>query len=122
VQQSVFPAELVSFWTTAGVSVPKAPPHNPGCVQMFAGDAPMIVGLANEMTYYLVSTKQQLALQANAGLDVRELMWYVNETLFGRTKAGEKLFVSLAEGTHTLTCLDDKGRMSSVQIKVKHIL
>jgi penicillin-binding protein 1C len=122
VQQSVFPAELASFWTTAGVSVPKAPPHNPGCVQMFAGDAPTIVGLANEMTYYLVPTKQQLALQANAGLDVRELMWYVNETLFGRTKAGEKLFVSLAEGTHTLTCLDDKGRMSAVQIKVKHIL
>lgn len=120
--RSVYPPELVSFWATAGVSVPKAPLHNPACVRLFPGDAPKIVGLANEMTYYVVSTKQKLALQANVGLDVRELIWYVNEKLFGRTRAGEKLFVSLADGNHTLTCLDDKGRMSSVQIKVKHVL
>jgi penicillin-binding protein 1C len=122
VTQNVYPPELMSFWATAGVNVPKAPRHNPACVRLFAGDAPKIVGLANEMTYYVVPEKQKLALQANAGLDVRELIWYVNEKIFGRSRAGEKLFVSLTEGNHTLTCLDDKGRMSSVQIKVKHIL
>jgi membrane carboxypeptidase/penicillin-binding protein PbpC len=71
------------------------------------------------MTYFVVSHDQQLALQASSGLEVREHMWYVDEKYLGRRKAGEKLFVAFQDGEHLLSCLDDKGRLSSVHFTVK---
>jgi penicillin-binding protein 1C len=117
-----YPPELLSFWSESGVAYRRSPPHNPACFRLFGGEGPKIAGLANEMTYYIQSIKQKLALQATSALDVKEHIWYVNEQFFARSRVGEKLFVSLKDGEHTLTCLDDKGRMSSVHIKVKYML
>jgi len=73
------------------------------------------------MTYFLVSRGQKLALQASSSLDVRQQVWYLDERYLGRHAAGQRLFVPLQAGNHTLTCLDDKGRASSVQFNVKSV-
>jgi penicillin-binding protein 1C len=117
-----YPAELLTFWQKVGKSYVPAPPHNPVCTRLFTGDGPKIVSPSDEMTYFLVSKKQRMTLEASSGVDIKEHVWYLDSEYLGRNKAGEKLFISLKGGEHTLSCLDDKGRMSSVKIRVKYVL
>jgi penicillin-binding protein 1C len=117
-----YPAELLDFWRKSGTAYAAAPPHNPRCSRLFSGDGPSIVSPSDDMTYYFVATKQKLVLQATSGVDVHEHAWYVNDTYLGKNGAGEKLFVPIAAGEHTVTCIDDRGRAASVHIKVKYVL
>lgn len=117
-----YPSELLSFWKKSGVPFAQAPPHNPACSRLFAGEGPKIISPTDEMTYFVVSPKQKVALQASSGLDVAEHIWYLDDRFVGREKPGGKLFVSLHEGDHSVTCLDDRGRMSLVHITVKNAL
>jgi penicillin-binding protein 1C len=117
-----YPSELLSFWSKTAVAYTQAPPHNPGCTRLFAGDGPKIISPTDEMTYFVVSAKQKVALQASSGLDVNEHIWYLDDSYLGRNKPGDKLFVSLRDGEHRVSCLDDKGRMSNVHIIVKQTM
>jgi len=117
-----YPPELLSFWETIGQKHAVAPPHNPECSRLFAGDGPTITSPSNEMTYYIASKKQKLVLQACSGLDVTEHIWYMDNRYLKRNRAGEKLFITPREGDHVVICLDDKGRMSKVKLTVKYIM
>ncbi len=114
-----YPGELLGYWKKSGKKYRGVPPHNVACERVFAGEGPKIVSPLSDMTYYLVSKEQVIPLQASSGGDVHEQLWYLDEQYLGRKRAGEKLFVSMHEGKHRVTCLDDKGRMSSVAIVVK---
>jgi penicillin-binding protein 1C len=114
-----YPPELLSFWAQSGIPVQQAPQHNPLCSRLFAGEGPRIISPSPAMTYYLTSEKQRMTLQATSGLDVREHVWYINNTYLARSKAGGKLFLPMTDGHHTLACLDDKGRISEVHITVR---
>jgi penicillin-binding protein 1C len=116
------PAELLSYWTAAGIAYAQAPPHNPACTRIFSGDGPLITSPSERMTYFLFSRNQKLSLQASSGLEVKEHVWYLNDRFLGKRKAGEKLLVSMAEGNHTVFCMDDHGRSSAVRITVKLVL
>jgi penicillin-binding protein 1C len=117
-----YPPELLTFWNGVGKSYRSVPPHNPACARVFAGDGPRIISPSESMTYYLVSPEQRMILLASSALDVKEHVWYLNETFLQRKKAGEKLFIDLKDGEHAIECVDDKGRMTSVKIRVKHVL
>ena len=116
-----YPPELLNFWQSTGTQAPWVPPHNPRCTRMFSGDGPTIVSPSGDMTYFFFSRSQKLGLQATSGTDVRRHVWYIDDRYLGQEKAGEKRFTSLSEGDHTVSCLDDKGRMSSVKIKVRYV-
>jgi penicillin-binding protein 1C len=117
-----YPPDLLAFWKKNGVAYELPPPHNPLCTRVLSGDGPAITSPSDNMTYYLVSQSQKLALQATAGLDVKEIAWYLNDRYIGRKNSTEKLFVALSGGDHTVTCMDDKGRVSKVHITVKVVL
>jgi penicillin-binding protein 1C len=114
-----YPPELLSFLEKTGTPYVHAPLHNPLCTRLFEGEGPRIQSPTDEMTYFVLSDRQRLVLQAASGLDVREHFWYVDDRYFGRRKAGEKVFVRLPEGLHALSCQDDKGRISSIHITIK---
>jgi penicillin-binding protein 1C len=117
-----YPPELLDFWRKSGTPYDAAPPHFPLCSRLYTGDGPSIVSPSDDMTYFFVAKKQKLVLQATSGVDVREHAWYVNETYLGKKRAGEKIFIPIAAGEHTVTCIDDRGRATSVHIKVKYVL
>jgi penicillin-binding protein 1C len=117
-----YPSELLSFWWKTGVAFQQTPKHNPSCSRLFSGDGPKIVSPTDEMTYFVVSPKQKVTLQASSGLEVNEHIWYLDDAYLGRNRPGDKLFVSLHGGEHRVSCLDDKGRISSVHITVKQAL
>jgi penicillin-binding protein 1C len=116
-----YPPELLNYWDQIGMKHETIPPHNPKCSIVFSGTGPKIVSPSDAMTYYLASPKQQIALQASSGLDVQDHLWYVDDRFIRREKASKKLFVPLSAGSHTISCVDDRGRMSSIQIKINFI-
>ena len=117
-----YPPELLTFWSKTGVAFQQAPPHNPACTRLFSGDGPTIVSPTDDMTYFVVSPKQKLTLQASSSLDVSTQVWYLDDVFYRRIRPGDRLFVFLNEGEHRVSCLDDKGRMSSVHITIKQAL
>ena len=117
-----YPAELLPFLEKTGLVYVTLPPHNPKCTQVFAGNGPTIISPSNEMTYFFLSAKQEITLQATAGIDVKENNWYVDDQFLKREKVSKQLFISLSSGDHTISCVDDKGRTSSVKITVKYAL
>jgi penicillin-binding protein 1C len=117
-----YPAELLHFWKIHGLKQDAAPPHNTDCVRVFAGDGPTILSPTDGMTYFLVARGQKFLLQAGSGVDVRRHRWYVDDHYQGTKQPGEKIFLALGAGTHAVTCLDDRGRLSTVTIAVKNAL
>jgi penicillin-binding protein 1C len=117
-----YPAELVSFWRSSGQSFTHIPSHNPACTQTFAGEGPKIVSPSQDMTYFIVSSAQKITLRASSPADIAEHIWYVDNRYLAREKASDRLFISMSDGEHTVTCMDDRGRLSTVRIRVKHVL
>jgi penicillin-binding protein 1C len=116
-----YPKELLNYWKKIGRSYSLAPPHNPSCERLFAGEGPKIISPTNGMAYLVTSDDQKITFQASSSVDVREQYWYLNNTYLGRFKAGEKIFKGLANGQYTASCLDDKGRISTIKFLVNHL-
>jgi len=122
VTREEYPPALIDFWRKSGTACTEAPPHNPRCTRLFAGEGPTIVSPSDNMTYFLAIKNRMLVFQAASGIDVGGHAWYLNDTYLGRNRAGEKLFVPITGGDYTVTCVDDRGRASSVHISVRCIL
>jgi penicillin-binding protein 1C len=114
--------ELMHFWQAAGIRHEVPPPHNPACPRVFPGDGPAIVSPTRETTYFLVHPGQELALLAGSAGDVRAHSWYLDDRFLGSRPPGDKFFVTVAEGIHAITCVDDHGRATKIQITVKSAL
>ncbi len=117
-----YPPELVHFWKSHGVHRTLAPPHNPACTRVFAGEGPTILSPSEGMTYFLTAQDQQIVLQAGSSVDVQDHRWYVDDRYLGKKRPGEKIFVVLTEGAHRVSCMDDRGRLSSVSLTVRNAL
>jgi penicillin-binding protein 1C len=113
-----YPPELLSFWNSIGKTYTTIPQHNPNCTRLFSGEGPKILSPSQDMTYYLFSASQKLTLQAASNRDVNEQIWYLDEQYLARNKPNERLFVNIKNGEHLVSCIDNKGRMTSIKIKI----
>ncbi len=113
-----YPAELITFWQQSGKQLRIAPRHNPHCDRYFGGSGPHILNPSKETTYFLVSNTQKIPFQASSGVDIREHVWYIDSKYFGRKKSGDKFFLQLNAGSHSVSCADEKGRMSTIKFYV----
>ena len=116
-----YPPEYLSFMEINGRSFTYVPPHNPACERVFGGKGPQITSPTNDMTYLLISDEQTIALTASSGVDVKEFHWYVDNKYIARKEKQAKIFFRLNDGRHSITCVDDKGRSSTVTIAVRHL-
>jgi len=114
--------ELAAFYDLNHIDYDKLPPHNPDCSRTFGGQAPVITSLTNGMTYLVIDKEQQqLQLSCNAANDVHKVYWYINNKFFTSTKSGEKSFFIPDNSVIKISCTDDKGRNSNIEIKVRFI-
>jgi penicillin-binding protein 1C len=116
-----YPPEVLLFWRHQGVRRDVVPQHNPECATIASGEGPRILSPTDNMTYYLDPRAGGVPFQAGSGADVREHRWYLDRAFLGTRKPGDKLFVNLNAGEHTIACLDDRGRMSSVRVTIVSI-
>ncbi len=117
-----YPRELRTYWDNIGITYNVPPPHNPFCTQVHTVEGPTIVSPSADMTYFLLARNQQMVLRASSPVEVTKHMWYVDDRYVGRYRAGEKVFITLHDGNHTISCLDDRGGMSTVSITIRQVL
>ena len=100
----------------------KIPPHNEHCERFAEGDAPKIIHPVNGLDYYINrSDSTELMLKAQSSNDIQQVFWYVNNKLIGSCKANESIYIHPPSGKVKISCSDDKGRNSNIQILVNDV-
>ncbi|GLU51065.1 penicillin-binding protein 1C [Dyadobacter frigoris] len=114
--------ELIAYYESKKIPYQKSPPHNPFCERVFREGAPLITSPNDGSEYFIQTAEpQQIQLSCQTGNDVQEVFWYVNDKLVKRSAPHEAVFINPPVGRVKISCSDDKGRNSDVQIVVKKI-
>lgn len=110
---------LIAFYEEEQIPYSKIPLHNPLCNRVYHSDNPIITSLSDGKEYILyASAKQQLQLAFTANADVGRVFWYINDKFYKEAKSGQKLFFTPTPGIVKISCSDDKGRNTDIQVKV----
>jgi penicillin-binding protein 1C len=113
---------LIAFYEDEQIPYRKVPPHNPMCSRVYHNDSPIITSLTDGKEYILyASAKQQLQLAFTATSDVNKVYWYINDKFFKEALRGQKLFFTPDAGLIKISCSDDKGRNTDIQVKVSFL-
>jgi penicillin-binding protein 1C len=114
--------ELLSYFETKHILHEKIPAHNPACTRIFGkSKSPKIVFPVDGSEYYLEKLEQQkLLLNAQVASDVNEISWYINDGFLQTTKATEPIFFTPKAGKNKISCVDDKGRNTDVEIMIRY--
>lgn len=116
------PPELITYYETNNIKYLKIPPHNSQCERMLEGDAPVITSPINENEYYVdMIDEMNIMLSCHAANDVEKVFWYINKKFYRAADVNEKIFFKPPEGKIQISCSDDKGRNTDINIYVKYI-
>ena len=121
-QYTKLDAEMQHFYSEKGMVYEKIPAHNPSCEKIFSGNIPVITS-PSKGSEYLVNKNnpEPIQLFAKTANDVSMVYWYINNRFYKSSPASEKLFFIPQEGSVKISCTDDKGRNTDIQIMVTHI-
>ena len=115
-------AEMITYYETNNVKYLKIPPHNSECERLISGDAPVITSPINENEYYVdTEDEMQILLSCHAANDVEKIFWYINDKFYKAVNPTEKIFFVPKEGKVKISCSDDKGRNTNINIYVKYV-
>ncbi|MCP4122313.1 MAG: penicillin-binding protein 1C [Bacteroidetes bacterium] len=115
------PGDLISYFETENIPYKRIPTHNPKCDHYFQGTPPVIVHPTDGAVYYLDTTQNDgILLKASAGNDVELIHWHLDDNYYGSSYKDEARFTQLPVGRTTISCTDDKGRSSEVDVIIKH--
>lgn len=114
--------EMQNYFASQGIVYEKIPPHNPDCEIIQKTGAPIITSLHRGDEYLIdANNPEPLLLSAQVGNDVLEIQWYINDRFYKKVLAKEKIFFMVEEGIHKISCVDDRGRVTSINIRVKKV-
>jgi len=110
---------LIAFYEQEQIPYIRIPQHNTKCNRVYHSESPVITSLTNGKEYILyASAKQQLQLAFTATSDVSKVYWYINDRFYKEASRGEKLFFAPEAGLLKISCCDDKGRNTDIQVRV----
>ncbi len=116
-----FKPEIAVFYQAMGLDWNSPPPHHPQCTRPFetSGEPPLITSPSADREYLIDrDAPAQLLLSCRAGNDTKQIDWYIDDTFYQRVPVGEELFFTPEIGKHTISCTDDRGRTSHIDIRV----
>lgn len=122
-----FLPEVLAFKAAQGLPHALRPPHNPACTLVRAADAapdqaPRILSPAAHAEYVLDGhDSQQLQLRCAAWSDVRQVYWYANDQFVRAAAPTEAVFIRPQAGPLKISCADDHGRNTNVQVLVERL-
>ncbi len=114
--------DILTYYESEHVTYRKIPPHNPKCNRLFEGHPPQIKSLLNKKEYTVERNEKnppQLLLAASVSNDVNLIYWYINDRYYKTVSPGQDLFFIPKKGKIKISCSDDKGRNSDIEIVVK---
>jgi penicillin-binding protein 1C len=118
------PPGVAAFRETQGLPNRRLPPHNPTCQLVRGGPekAPSIVSPLAGTDYVLNRGEgQQLLLSCTTDTEVRQVYWYVNDEFLRAAPATERVFFKPQKGPLKISCADDHGRNTDIQITVTEL-
>ncbi|MBA9079234.1 penicillin-binding protein 1C [Rufibacter quisquiliarum] len=113
--------EMLTFFVNQHLPYVSLPPHNPSCSRIFQEYAPIISSPTANMEYLLeASDHQKLMLQCNAHNEVKKVYWYLNDQFLQSAPANQPVFFEPPQaGKLKISCLDDQGRNTNIQVTVR---
>ena len=116
----IYPPELTVWYETNGIAYTHPPAHNPDCEATFDGPGPQILHPEAEAEFLLeAGAGQEILFQAASDARTDRHYWYVDGDFYRSGAPGEKVFFAAGSGPLRVTCMDDRGRASTVRVLVK---
>ncbi|MEZ4773018.1 MAG: penicillin-binding protein 1C [Bacteroidia bacterium] len=123
-KKQVFPMydpELVLWFASNNRAILTPPPHFEGCEARFSGEGPKILSPSEDFEYLVErAAGQEILLQAASAPTVRKHYWYVNDRFIVAAAPEEKVFFKPENRKLKVTCMDDRGRKSQVEVEVRY--
>lgn len=121
-----WPSDIMSAFNAAGI-YKKAPPDfmsecKDGYYKNINGNPPTIIYPIDNISYMIRPYKlneEKIILKANADADVKEIFWFMNDALLGKTMPNQDLVIDAKVGVFTIKAVDDLGRSSVKKINIK---
>lgn len=117
------PVEILAFYERSNINYLAIPKHNPNCEKWDNFDPPKIATPSNGHNYYMVKDEMEaLVFTCQTASDVSKVVWYVNEQVYKIAEKNESvLFYPDIEGKFKISCSDDQGRNSNIEITIDFI-
>ncbi len=119
-----WPSDLLRLFAEAGIPRRVPPPEAPGCrldERAARGVPPRITSPQEGVTYSLRAAtvgEDPIPLTAVTDADARELFWFVDAELVGKSRRGEPLLWKARPGLFLVRAVDDQGRAGTVRTRV----
>ncbi|MCF8374101.1 MAG: penicillin-binding protein 1C [Bacteroidales bacterium] len=113
---------LIEYFEQNQIKYQKIPPHNADCEKVFTLGAPAITSPTENAEYFLSPDYGlQLCLKCQAAPDVETVYWYINNKFIAESEPGQNLFSKVPEGKVKISCSDDKGRNTDIEVNVVYV-
>lgn len=113
-------ASLADYFDSQHIPYARPPMHNPMCMRVMEEFNPKIILPVNNKEYFIEkAVPTEIQLKSIVPQDVAKVYWYINNKFYKEAKPKEDVFFLPAEGITKISCSDDRGRNSSVQISVE---
>ncbi|RMH68593.1 MAG: penicillin-binding protein 1C [Gemmatimonadetes bacterium] len=117
------PPEVATWLERRGYPLEPLPEHLPICTAIPAGQAPIIRSPSADVDYIIrqgVDRKyQQILLEASVSNRTRKIYWFLDQELIFSGLPTEPVFITPEKGIHTLVCMDDESRRTTMTFRVK---
>lgn len=117
-----WPSDLLRIFRLAGIPRRQPPPYDPACGltdRAGRGLPPRITSPLAGVTYHVSAEKPgPVPLSAVADADARELYWFADGTLLGKSLSGKPFFWTPRQGRSTVRVVDDQGRGDARDVEV----
>ena len=119
-----WPSDLARLFREAGMPRRSPPSGSDDCTldeRASRGTPPQIVSPQPGVTYSIplrALGAETVPLSAVTDADVREVYWFLDDSLLGRASAREQFFWTAKPGTYLLRAVDDQGRSDSRDFRV----
>ena len=113
------PIRMIQFYNERGIIYETPPVHNPECERIFEEGAPIITSPNSKTEYIIDDGTKEISLKCEAGNDVKQLFWFVDDVFFAKVDPKEMLFYKVDPGRFRITCVDDKGRKAEALLVAK---
>mgnify|MGYP002859249504 CR=1 FL=1 len=115
-----YPPNLINFYENEKISYSKIPPHSELCTKVYDKKGPIIVSPTDEAEYLIEENSgAEMLLNAQSDNKAGKLFWYINNKMVAEAKPNQPIFVKLPLGIVKISCSDDLGRTTSIQVKTK---
>lgn len=115
------PSALINYFITEKIPYRAIPKHHKQCPKILKDNPPKIISPLHDREYILTDgPASQLMLSCQAANDVTYVYWYINNKLIKKAKATEAVFFTPTSRKVKISCTDDRGRNTDIEIKVKY--